>query len=163
MSRFEVAINPLLDHEGGRFKPADNGRGASKWGVTLRTLQESKPQATAQDIQNLTRDDAVSFYRQEFWEHYHLGVIADQTLATKMLDLSVNVGGGTAVKLLQKAVLLPPDGLLGSQTAQAVNQLQAQSVLTRLRAEAGRYYRLIVGRHPEWGDDLGGWLQRLSE
>ena len=163
MSTFAAAIDPLLKREGSRYVADDHGRGPSKWGITLATLRELMPTATAADIQALGPAQASVVYRVLFWQRYRLALIDEQALATKLLDLAVNLGGGTAVKLLQRAVGVQDDGVLGPKTAAAVNSRPGPLVLEQLRTEAAQRYRNIVLAHPEWQEDLAGWLVRLSQ
>lgn len=161
MARAEEAINKLLEHEGSRYVPDDHGRGPSRYGVTLKTAQERFPNWTAQDIRDLNKSAATEFYRQEFWKRYHLERIQDQQLANKMLDLTVNLGGTTAVRLLQRAAGVEPvDGILGSRTAAAANHMPQTTAL--LQAVAEEHYRKIVEARPEWANCLEGWLARLK-
>ena len=159
MSRFELAIDQLLSDEGNVFEGEDNGRGASKWGITLLTYLEFYPHATADDIRALTRENAVAFYRMAFWDRYHFGLIEDQALATKLLDLGANIGGTTVIKLLQRGISVPVDGIIGPKTASVANTVPTLA-LAQLKAEAQEYHRQEVEKHPEWAKDLNGWLIR---
>ena len=163
MSTFEDAIPVLLDDEGGEFIENDNGRGPSKWGVTLATYQQFHLQSTAADIRNLGKEEAIAFYRKAFWEEYHLGLIDPQPVATKMLDLTANVGP-IAIKWLQAACGVPQDMILGSHTAEAVNSMNPNAALAKVRACGEQYYRDLAKRNPEkYGKDLDGWLARLAK
>lgn len=163
MSTFEDAIGPLLKHEGSAYVPEDHGRGASKWGITLATYREYHPDATNDDIAAIGPEPATAFYRTAFWDRNHFELIGDQALATKLLDLSVNMGGATAVKLLQRTIGVPADGILGSRTANAVASHPASVVLAGLRTTAAQYYQDLAQRRPEWAPCLRGWIARLAE
>jgi lysozyme family protein len=110
MATFAQFEDILLDHEGNTYVADDHGRGPSKWGITLRTAQECEPGWTADTIQNLTRDQAAAFYEVHFWNRYNIGLLESQEVAGKVCDLAVNVGPGTAIQLLQRAVGTHPDG-----------------------------------------------------
>src|ERR1039458_1169142 len=112
MSDFSLAIPMILKNEGSAYVPDDNGRGPSKWGITLATYQEYFPKATAEDIQNLGPEQATAFYRIAVWERFHIGLIDSQAVAAKVFDLIVNCGP-IAIKWLQSAVDTCEDGLLG--------------------------------------------------
>ena len=163
MADFELAIGPLLENEGHGYVDEDHGRGASKWGITLETYRGNHPGATADDIRNLTGEQAEWFYRSAFWDRYHIGEIEDQALANKVLDLAVNMGPGTAIRNLQVSVGVRPDGILGKDTAAAVNKADAAEVLGKVRAHAEGYYRNLAATHPEDQHELAGWLARLAK
>jgi lysozyme family protein len=162
MSDFDLAIGPLLEHEGEALVADDHGRGPSKWGITLKTLQESDPDADADTVKNLTRDDAEDFYGVEFWDKHSIGQIEDQAVANKVLDLAVNMGPGTAIGLLQKALAVTQDGVIGPVTAGKANQVPPDLLLASLREAAKAHYQRIVKSHPEYAACLPGWLKRLD-
>jgi lysozyme family protein len=161
VSSFDLAINPLLHNEGGGINPEDHGRGVSKWGITLKTAREFYIDCTPNDIMSMGPQQAAAFYRMAFWERYHLALIEDQDLATKMLDLCVNMGPGTAIKMLQEAVHAKPDGVLGPVTALMVNTNHPRVVLACVRALAELHYRELA-KKPEFAAELDGWLNRLK-
>jgi lysozyme family protein len=162
MPDFNAAIAVVLQHEGSAYVPDDAGQGPSKYGILLKTYRGLFSNATSQDIQNLTEGQAVEFYRSQFWVLYHVGFIDDQTLATKVLDLLVNVGP-IVIRWLQKVVGVPIDGVLGTKTACAVNVLPPAQVLQALQATAASYYKSIAAENPElYAADLPEWLARLA-
>lgn len=163
MSDFNAAVKVLLSHEGSDYVPDDHGRGPSKYGITLATAQDALyPDWTAKNIRALTEASAADFYHEAFWRRFHLGLIDDQEVATKMLELAVNIGPGTAIRLLQRAVGAGQDSLLGPATAGRVNSMPPAQVLAGIRAAGERHYRDIVVVHPEWANCLDGWLARLK-
>ena len=69
MADFDKIFESILHHEGRTFTDikADRG-GATKFGLTLATLQQlTTPSATAEDVQDLTEDEARGFYLQ-LWD-----------------------------------------------------------------------------------------------
>lgn len=159
MSDFQTALKQLLSDEGGIFVPADNKRGASRYGITLETFREFYPDATAETIENLTPIEVEDFYQVAFWGRYRYGLILDQALATKLLDLGANIGGSTVVKLLQRALLLNDDGILGPITAAAANSNPTKTLVS-FRIELEQYHRNVALANPEEAPYLAGWLAR---
>ncbi len=166
MSTFEKAIGVILKHEGGYVNnPNDNGM-ATNFGVSLRFLQSQPIQVgdfdhdgdvDAEDIKNMTVQDATSIYRTFWWDKFRYSLIEDQTIATKVFDLSVNMGAVRAHKLLQTALnnqfalRLTVDGVIGNATLNCINNAfssnsNEQLLLTAYCNEAwGFYQRLIAG------------------
>jgi lysozyme family protein len=162
MSDFTAAVNALLTNETGQFIPDDNGMGASKWGITEVTAKGFGLGWTAEDIQSLTREAALSFYERFYWQGAHVGLLADQGVANKALDLLVNVGP-IAIKWLQAAADVCEDTIIGQQTAAAVNAMDPNCVLAGMRARGEHYYRALAAKDPaKFGPDLDGWLARLA-
>lgn len=177
---FDAALTVVLAHEGGYVNdPVDPG-GATNFGVSLRTLRalgdmdfdiDGDGDIDADDIRALSRDDAAAFYRQEFWDKYGYGRFGDLLVATKVFDLSVNMGPGAAHKVLQRALRacsgheMAEDGKLGPATHFAVAAVtqdfrSAGTLLATLRSEAAGYYRSLIAAKPERAKYERGWLTR---
>jgi type VI secretion system secreted protein VgrG len=152
---FELSIHQVLRHEGSTFTddPADPG-GATRWGVTLETLRRVRPGATAEDVRELTREDALDVYRRLWWAPLHLDVVVDQQLATKILDVSVNLGVRGGVKLLQRALNacgyhLEEDGAIGPKTLAAANESETRELLLEISSQQAEHYRRWIEAKPE--------------
>lgn len=156
MADFKLAIDPLLENEGGYVNnPADPG-GETRWGI-------SKHQYPTLDIKNLTLEDAKAIYLKDFW---HYSAIQSQEIANKLLDLAVNMGPGTAHKLAQRSLgafkSMPAsaiDGVLGSHSISQINSVDSAKFLLELRARQAEHYALESIRR---GDTtfLLGWMRR---
>lgn len=168
MADFEEAIQWVLNHEGGFVDhPYDPG-GATNFGISLRFLRESDRglrydydsdgDLDAADVENLTEADAKMIYRVNFWPPY-MEQITCQNVATKLLDMSVNMGERQAVKLLQRGFSVLDDGLFGPMTLTCVNAQRAQ-MLDNVCSEQARFYYGLVERQRQREAFLFGWLRR---
>jgi len=154
MSNFDEAIGFVLANEGGLSNdPADPG-GLTNFGI-------SQKQYPALDIRNLTREDAVQIYQDDYWNKFQYGDITSQRVATKLFDAAVNMGPVRAVRLLQLALgsvqagPVVADGVLGTQTVAAVNAADESSLMDEFKAQLAKYY-CDLGK-PEF---MLGWLRR---
>jgi lysozyme family protein len=155
MNYFEQALEAVLAHEGGYVNdPLDSG-GETNFGISKRSYPHL-------DIRNLTRDDAKEIYRRDFWEANNFDMIASPKIASKMLDLAVNMGGGRANMILQTAYNeispddLDVDGRLGPKSISAVNEHPFPDLLlATLKLKAIAYYLSL--RSPRF---LAGWIKR---
>jgi lysozyme family protein len=125
--------------------PADSG-GPTKGGITLATLADyRKHRVTAEDVKNLTEEEARSIYLEKYWikPKFDQVAIIDVQVAEELADTGVNMGPGTAVKFLQRILTgfnnqqklypdLKVDGQLGTVTLNAL-----QSYLTH-RGKEGK-------------------------
>lgn len=180
MAQFENAIETVLRHEGFYSNDAADPGGATKYGVSLRFLRslgedlgdvDRDGDIDIEDIKALTLEGAIAIYRREWWDKYLYAEIRDERLATKILDLSINMGAGQAHKLVQAAANrakpgLAVDGKLGSKSFQIINSLPPE-ILLRLMADeaAGFYVKLTLTRIrnmgvEEGGKYLRGWIRR---
>lgn len=164
MSGFEKGWPVWRDHEGKRFTNHgwDPG-GATKFGVTLRSAQASKGidfdvdgdgDVDAKDIEVMDESKAMEFYRQ-WWDRYGYARIVDQMVATKIMDMSINMGprgvskNGTiygAHVMVQKAVnkcgyTLLLDGRLGEVSFDTINECSPRELLLELCHLQTDHYR----------------------
>jgi lysozyme family protein len=158
---FEAAIGPLLNHEGGYVNDAQDPGGETKYGISKRQYPDL-------DIADLTVDQARAIYHRDYW----LALKADRMplrVGVKLFDLAVNVGVGTAGKLLQRALracgdpalVVEEDGAIGVATLNAVQQAPQNVLLAALRSEAAGHYRVLVAEKPmQLGKFLRGWTSR---
>jgi lysozyme family protein len=179
MAEFLVAIKTIFKHEG-RFvdDPNDPG-GATDYGISLRFLQSlgdldhdgwpdgdinKDGECNSEDIKALSIDDAERLYKIHFWDKVGYERIHDQSIATKLFDLCVNVGIVGANKIAQRSVrsatgiTLEDDGMMGFRTIAALNMCTPQLLLVAIKSEAAGYYRSL----PKILKDqfLKGWLNR---
>lgn len=157
-----ISINKVLAKEGSAVIENDDGRGPSKYGVTLKTAQGFGLRWTADDIRHLSPDSARLFYLQYFYAPSNVALLHNQELSDKVFDLAVNLWIPTAVRLLQRAVGVKIDGVLGMKTADAANAMNPEDALSWLRAMAETHYREIAAKYPQEADKLPGWLNRLA-
>lgn len=181
MSSFELAIDTVLEHEGYLSNDRADPGGVTKYGVSLRFLQsvgedlgdiDRDGDIDEKDVRALPLPQAKEIYRSLWWDRLKYGTIVDQRLATKVLDLSVNMGPKQAHKLLQKAVnrgskeSLTVDGTLGPKTFLAVNLFDSLPLLKLLADEAALFYidltfsRIKTMGLKAGGKYLKGWIRR---
>lgn len=169
MAKFEPAIALVLKNEGGFVDNLNDVGGATNHGISLRFFKKNiKIDATIEDIQRLTINQAADIYEKYFWDRNRYAEIDSQEMANRMLDLSVNVGPVTANGFIQKAVNtsnnkehLVIDGQMGVNTLKAINSIYDTVLYNNLICEASRYYHDIAknGHNEEF---LHGWLCRLN-
>src|ERR1700686_393552 len=97
MADFNQAVAKTLVHEGGYVDNPNDPGGATKYGIT----QADMPGINIADI---TTEQAVAYYAEHYWKTLY-SQITDQSLAEKLFDMGVLFGVGTAVKLLQIALV----------------------------------------------------------
>ena len=157
--KFRQAVEVVLKHEGGYVNNPNDPGGETKYGISKRSYPHL-------DIKNLTRDQAIEIYHRDWWEKYQYGKIENLKVATKVFDLSVNMGPAQAHMILQGAVNfvidsgLKVDGVIGVKTLAAVNATDPTKVLQAMRYMAAEYYYALAKRRAESRAFLMGWLNR---
>ncbi|ATG47334.1 peptidoglycan-binding protein [Celeribacter ethanolicus] len=172
----------IVAREGGYVNDPDDPGGATKYGVTLATMQrigldlDGNGRVSETDVKRLTRDKA----RDIFVEHYFKGPRIDElppVLQASVFDMYVNAGAN-AVRILQRLLndmgqRIAIDGAVGPQTIEAA--FIAQSLAPNYLADAygiarRNYYYALADRRPgsrkyakRRDGGKGGWITRAEE
>jgi lysozyme family protein len=105
---------------------------------------------------------ARGIYDISYCQPLCIAEIENQEVANKLLSLGVNVGVLKAAKMLQDAVLVEGDGRIGPLTLEALDKMNPDIVLSRLRDEADNYYDKLVEEKPGLEVYRAGWLRRAN-
>lgn len=157
-ARFERCLSFVLGQEGGFVNnPADPG-GPTNMGVTIPTLTKfmGHPVSVA-DIKALTPEGVAPLYHELYWCRV-LGDLLPAGVDLATFDASVNMGVGAAARLLQRALVLTQDGLIGPRTINALNGRPIPAFLDRLAAMRLAYYQALPG----WQTFGKGWARRVQ-
>jgi lysozyme family protein len=163
MADFKKSVTYLLGLEGGYTKSKFDRGGATKYGITEKWLQEIMP---ALNIKDLTLETAREIYHDHFWKPLRLDELQNQTLADEILEMCVNVGRETGVKLVQLALRffhpeIAVDGIIGPRTIGYLNGFKYPDALVKLVDwEQIRYYIAIVQNDKTQMKNFIGWLNR---
>jgi lysozyme family protein len=150
------ALQYVLENEGGYANVGGDPGGETRWGITEAVARANGYQGAMRD---LPLEMALDIYHQRYWRQ---SWINDQRVATKVFDASVNLGGGAALKLLQRAAGVEADGCPGPKTQQAVNEATPEALLAGLCTAMAAYYMAIVQVRPDRQKFLKGWLARAA-
>lgn len=174
---FQIIVTDTLQFEKGYVNDPSDPGGETRFGISKRSYPHL-------DIFNLTIEEAIEIYREDFWRKPWINRIDDFSLARKTFDLAVNTGQVTAVKMLQRAINtvcagqvaprrraewrekitqllngkpLRVDGIIGPITLEVLEQCPYQGALrTALRGEAYSHFKRL---NPLY---IPGWLERLA-
>lgn len=160
MTRDEAAgvlIAKVIEREGGVADIGD-GAGITRWGQTPGWLaQFTLPVPT-------TMAEAVANYRT-WLVRTKLIAVCDEadSFADAVVDFAVNAGHQTAIKVLQKALRLSADGVIGPETEAAIGRLDRPQAARTMLAGRLRFYGGIItsapDKHARWAK---GWLNRVA-
>ena len=159
-SNFDAALAHVLKSEGlWSDNPKDPG-GATMKGITFAVFKEFKhnPNLTKDDLKNVSDQDVHDLYKQLYWDKVH-GDDLPSGVDYAVFDAAVNMGVGRAAKLLQEAVGVTADGIIGQGTLQAVQKANTRSLLENFAAEKTAFYKSLS----TFGTFGKGWLNRVAE
>lgn len=157
MADAKTAIALTLMHEGGYVNNQADPGGATNMGITQKDLPDTP-------IQTLTVEQAEKYYLDTYWKPIY-GSISSQAIASKLFDLGVLFGVGTAVKVLQGIFSkhgIIADGLFGPATLEIVNTAEPIGLLTAYKSAMLERAERVVIDHPNEGIFLSGWKSRIN-
>ena len=149
MNAFLQAFAFVLNAEGGGTitdDPEDPG-GLTRWGISKRSHPDL-------DIANLTLDEAREIYRREYWDRCSCDLFPPP-LAMALFDSAVNQGPVRAIRLMQRALRVEEDGVVGPDTLAAANSVITDDLLISFLSYRASAYALLSPRFHR------GWFARL--
>ena len=147
MSDFDKAFTIVIGHEGGYVNDPQDPGGETKYGISKRAYP-------AVDIAELGLEDAKRIYRDDYWDacccdDYHW------PLNLYVFDGAVNQGVQVTIKMLQAALDLRQDGIIGKKTLAAAREASDWHMARFMARRAMRYFG--TRRFDRFGE---GWLIR---
>jgi lysozyme family protein len=147
---FDRALGIVLSLEGMAEivrDPNDPG-GTTKYGIAQRWA----PMA----VEDLTLDDAVAYYRSQYWDRYKCGELP-WPFALAVFDGVVNQSGLSTIKRLQRSLGVLADGIIGPQTVGMARRANTRTTLARFLAKRAKRYG-VDEQFERYGE---GWMHRL--
>lgn len=169
MAQFDVALQWMLDNEDSQRKYAtvpDVG-GEAISGVNSSDFPNAFAAINALP-QNERAAAVAAFYQSQFWGPAYTALASDD-VAKRVFDAAVNMGPGTAVKMLQTAIntrTKPPitvDGGFGPGTIAAANACNPTLLVEAFIEVRKAHYKAIVAAHPNDARFLSAWLARAGK
>ena len=151
---FIQIFNRLIGHEGGYVNDPRDPGGETNWGITKRTAQANGYQGS---IRAMTREKAYKIYYSAFWLRYQCDKMPE-AVAFQFFDAAVNHGLGNASRMLQRAVNVADDGIIGNMTIAAIKKMSISDVIMRLNAERLEFY-CKLSTFATFGK---GWVRRVA-
>lgn len=161
MSTFDRALALTLQYEGGFADHPNDPGGRTMKGVTERKFHAwlSDHGREPYDVRDITDEDLRAFYLERYWDDGYCTQLPD-LLAIVHFDACVNHGDKQALKLLQRAVGTPADGMWGEMTRAAVDGcVEDRAVREYIRHRINLFVTLWM-RRPDLRVFMGGWISR---
>lgn len=159
---FDKSFDRTIGHEGGfQADPKDRGNWTTgvigkgelkgtKFGISAMTYPKL-------DIKNLTVEQAKAIYKKDFWDA--LGMDRFPTaLQFQLFDAAINHSWRRTVQILQRAVGVTDDGVIGPKTIAAVNAEELNDLLMNFLAERIEYFTKLS----TFATYAKGWMVRCA-
>lgn len=182
MTNFNEAYAITMNNEGG-YADDPNDHGGETWRGIARNFWPSwqgwpivdhiKSQAPDSLNQALAANGklqqlVLAFYQTEFWDCISLTALECQQIANQLFDIAVNMGTGTAAKMLQEGIntltnnSLTVDEKVGPLTIAAANKLNAEDLYNSINVLRKDRYEQIIANNPSQAEFRNSWFSRIK-
>ncbi len=149
---FDNIIEYIIEEwEGGEVNDPNDPGGHTKYGI-------SKNAFPSVNISELTKKDAKSLYKKNYWDTAYCNEIPKELRAIH-LDTAINMGVHAAISILQEAGGTSKDGIFGPKTKAAARDVTVDNYAFR---RAIRYLN-IIGDNETLAKYSTGWSRRLVD
>lgn len=158
-SNWDNSFKLMLKSEGGFVNhPSDPG-GMTNLGVTKATWENWVGRESDEaEMRGLTPEKVEPLYKKKYFDAVR-GDELPMGLDYLMFDFAVNAGAGRAIKTLQTAVGVTPDGGFGPMTMAAVQAVDPNDLIERFSQAKEDFYRSLT-TFATFGK---GWLNRVAD
>ena len=158
-SNWQKSFELMLKSEGGFVNhPSDPG-GMTNLGVTKATWENWVGRESDEaEMRGLTPEKVEPLYKKKYFDAVR-GDELPMGLDYLMFDFAVNAGAGRAIKTLQTAVGVTPDGGFGPMTMAAVQAVDPNELIERFSQAKEDFYRSLT-TFATFGK---GWLNRVAD
>ncbi|MEO8529649.1 MAG: holin-associated N-acetylmuramidase [Deltaproteobacteria bacterium] len=172
----------IVAREGGFVNDRDDPGGATKYGVTIGTMQRlgmdlnHDGKLTVADVRALTQDQAKTVFLKDYFERPRIAELPD-ALQASVFDMAVNAGTASVESLqrllTQMGFPCAADGVIGPQTIAACAAAYAAAgdfLVDAYGIERRNFYYALADRRPASrkfarrnDGGKGGWITRAEE
>lgn len=158
---FDQCFTWIIAHEGPFTDDSalgDSG-GMTTWGVTHRDWARWTGRSPSRaEMKALKQSDVKPLYKKFYWDAMHCDELPPG-LDYAVFDYGVNSGIYRSIKILQRLVSVPVDGIMGAKTLDAVRVHNGKELAIKLCDERIGFLRgLRIFRN--FGR---GWTRRVNE
>lgn len=137
--------------------------GATQTGLTLATFRRYKPRASVLQLKNIYYKDWLHCLKVFYWDKIKADQISSNSVANALMDFYWN-SGTTAVKMVQSALELKDDGIVGSKTIAALNTGNSRDTWEIIQETRRAYVTRLAKNNPaKYAKYLNGWINRINE
>lgn len=156
---FRDCLELVLKHEGGYIFHEKDPGGMTNLGVTKRVWEEwVGHEVDEKAMRALTPALVAPMYEMKYWRTSYCEKLP-RGLDLLVFSMAVNAGSGRSVKLLQEAIGVVADGVIGPRTMARINEANVETLIDKF-SEARRAFYRGLKTFPVFGR---GWLNRTDK
>lgn len=157
----------ILKWEGGFANDPQDLGGATNKGITMGTYEQyyrlkGYPKPTIERLKNITSEQWMDVLKTLYWDKWKADEIKNQSVANILVDW-LWASGSYGIKLPQKVLNVPIDGIVGSKTIAAINSRDPRELFDAIKAERVAFIDRICQSRPANIKFKKGWLNRIND
>ena len=159
---FAEALPFILKEEGGYVNDPKDSGGATNKGITQKTYDAFRKSNGHEErsVRYLTKTEMSKIY-SDIWTSCKASELP-VGLNVLHFDFAVNAGNRQAAKILQRAVYVEEDGIIGPMTLGKIKSSDTQALIQEYSELRKEFYRGLVANRPKDLKFLKGWLLRTD-
>jgi lysozyme family protein len=155
---FRDCLELVLKHEGGFVNHPKDPGGMTNLGVTKKVWEDwIGHEVDEKAMRALTPAIVASMYEMKYWRTSYCEKLP-RGLDLLVFSMAVNAGSGRSVKLLQDAIGVVADGVIGPNTMARINEANVETLIDSFSEARRQFYRGLK-TFPVFGK---GWLSRTD-
>lgn len=143
----------------GKIVNLGDGGGLTRYGIA-QTKHDNIPAYFYDCSAGVALAYAKVIYLKEYWDRFLGDEIFSDEVASCLFSFAVNDGNAREVKMLQQAVGVPVDGMMGPVTLAKVNAADDGRLASALRYAQASFYQTLALTRPDIARELPGLLNR---
>jgi lysozyme family protein len=156
---FRDCLELVLKHEGGFVNHPKDPGGMTNLGVTKKVWEDwIGHEVDEKAMRALTPAIVAPMYEMKYWRTSYCEKLP-RGLDLLVFSMAVNAGSGRSVKLLQDAIGVVADGVIGPRTMAQINQSNVETLIDKFSEARTAFYKGLK-TFPVFGK---GWLSRTDK
>jgi lysozyme family protein len=144
----------------------DDAGGATMCGVTIATYAAFRRKrgvstTTIADLKNITLDEWRTILKSMYWDAWQADRITSQPIANILVDW-MWASGYDSITIMQSAMGVKVDGIVGEKTLAALNAHDAEQLFGIIHDARIMFVEKLVEKKPKNKKFLRGWKRRIN-
>ena len=162
MADYKLLIPFIKRWEGGFVNDPHDQGGATNMGVTIGTYRKFYGHhKTVDDLKAMTEAEWSYIFKSGYWDRWRADEIKSQPVANAVVDWLWH-SGVHGIKIPQRLVGVPADGIVGLSTIAAVNRMDSRVLFDAIHDARIKFVEDIVKDKPLQEKFLKGWKNRIN-